>query len=84
MMVYVVVGAVLLGYIAYLIPAERRRRWRARMMAPSPTALDGGDPIPPPVFDAGGDEHHQHHDHHHDHGGHHGTDFDIGGSGHHH
>jgi len=85
---YVVVGAVLLTYVVYVISApERRRRWLARINAPSPSPLDAGDSLPQPALDTDAGADHHHHDHNGDHGGHHdghhGIDFDMGG-GHHH
>lgn len=83
---YVVVGAVLLVYVAYQCSTpERRRRWLARINSPSQPALDGGDPTPPIILDADAGAHNDHHhDHGSDHGGHSGADFDIGGGGGHH
>ena len=75
---YIVGGAALLAYVAYNSSTpERRRRWLARIHAPTAPALDASDPLPP-LMDGDGGGHH----HHGDHGPDHGIDFDVGG--HHH
>lgn len=89
---YVLVGAVLIAFVAYQLSTERRRR----SDAPFSTASDGFDPVSVSSADDASEGHHHHqgghHGHHHgddqtgDFGGHHGGDFgghhdgDFGGT----